>query len=163
MFVDWAGDKLEVINGTTSQPRALEQFVAILGASELTYVEARESQQEEDWHRAYEGALWYWGGCPTAAIPDNCKTAVSRTDPYEPGLNPVFDDFAHHYWGPHHAMERRKAFIMPHIPSETGLSMGSIVMRASWRVALSHMPTQNCCILIPYRLNTSSFKVPKMG
>jgi len=49
MFVDWAGDKLEVINGNTGQPWALEQFVAILGASELTYVEARESQGEEDW------------------------------------------------------------------------------------------------------------------
>ena len=30
-------------------------------------------------------------------IPDNCRTAVVRTDPYEPGLNPVFDDFARHY------------------------------------------------------------------
>jgi len=31
MFVDWAGDKLEVINGNTGQPWQLEQFVAILG------------------------------------------------------------------------------------------------------------------------------------
>lgn len=97
MFVDWAGDKLEVINGNTGQPWALEQFVAILGASELTYVEARESQGEEDWIRANEGALWYWGGSSTAVIPDNTKTAVARTDPYEPGLNPIFDDFARHY------------------------------------------------------------------
>jgi len=97
MFVDWAGDKLEVINGTTGQPWVLEQFVAILGASELTYVEARESQKEEDWIRANEGALWYWRGCPAAVIPDNCRTAVVRTDPYEPGLNPNFDDFARHY------------------------------------------------------------------
>ena len=57
MFVDWAGDKLEVIDGNTGQPWRLEQFVAILGASELTYVEARESQEQENWIRANEGAL----------------------------------------------------------------------------------------------------------
>lgn len=97
MLVDWAGDKLEVLNGTTGQPWALEQFVAILGASQLTYVEARESQQEADWIRANEGALRYFGGCPTALIPDNTRTAVTRSDPYEPGMNPVFDEFALHY------------------------------------------------------------------
>jgi transposase len=97
MLVDWAGDKLEVINGTTGQRWALEQFVAILGASELTYVEARESQEEEQWIRANEGAFRYFGGATAALIPDNLKTAVIRADPYEPGLNPVFEDFARHY------------------------------------------------------------------
>jgi len=97
VLVDWAGDKLEVINGNTGQTWLLEQFVAILGASELTYVEARESQREEDWIRANEGALHYFGGSPSALIPDNTRTAVVRPDPYEPGLNPVFDDFACHY------------------------------------------------------------------
>jgi transposase len=65
MLVDWAGDKLEVINGNTGQPWLLEQFVAILGASELTYVEARENQQQDDWIRANEGALRYFGGVPS--------------------------------------------------------------------------------------------------
>ena len=75
-----------MINGNTGEAWALEQFVAILGASELTYVEARESQGEDDWIRANEAAMWYWGGSSTAVIPDNTKTAVTRTDPYEPGL-----------------------------------------------------------------------------
>ena len=97
MLVDWAGDKLEVINGTTGQNWALDQFVAILGASELTYVEARESQEEAQWIRANEGAFQYFGGTTRALIPDNLKTAVIRADPYEPGLNPVFEDFARHY------------------------------------------------------------------
>jgi len=97
MLVDWAGDKLQVINGLTGQNWELEQFVAILGASELTYVEVRESQDEQDWIRANEGALKYFGGATSALIPDNLKTGVIHPDPYEPGLNPVFDDFAHHY------------------------------------------------------------------
>jgi transposase len=97
MLVDWTGDKLEVVNGNTGHSWLLEQFVAILGASELTYVEARESQNEQDWIRANEAALHYFGGSTSALIPDNLKTAVIRSDPYEPGLNPVFDDFALHY------------------------------------------------------------------
>jgi transposase len=97
MLVDWAGDKLEVINGLTGQSWALDQFVAILGASELTYVEARESQEEAQWIRANEGAFRYFGGVTSALIPDNLKTAVIRSDPYEPGLNPVFEDYARHY------------------------------------------------------------------
>ena len=88
MLVDWAGDKLQVINGLTGQNWALDQFVAILGASELTYVEARESQEEAQWIRANEGAFRYFGGVTSALIPDNLKTAVIRSDPYEPGPNP---------------------------------------------------------------------------
>jgi transposase len=97
MFADWAGDKLVVENATTGHEWALDLFVAILGASELTYVEARESQKEEDWIRGNEGALRYFEGSPMAIIPDNPKTAVIKVDPYEPGINPVFDAFASHY------------------------------------------------------------------
>lgn len=97
MLVDWAGDKLRVIDGRSGEPWELEQFVAILGASQLTYVEARESQDEENWIRANEGALRYFGGAPQALIPDNTATAVSRPDRYEPGINALFDDFALHY------------------------------------------------------------------
>jgi transposase len=97
MLVDWAGDKLKVLNGNSGEPWELEQFVAILGASQLTYVEARESQDEGNWIRANEGALRYFGGTTAALIPDNTATAVSHPDRYEPELHPVFDEFARHY------------------------------------------------------------------
>jgi len=71
MLVDWAGDPLEVIDGNTGAPWLLQQFVAILGASQLTYVEARESQDEQNWIRANEGALHYFQGAPQVLIPDN--------------------------------------------------------------------------------------------
>ena len=97
MFVDYAGEKLSYFDTSIGKQRSVEVFVAILGASELTYVEATESQKEEDWIRSNERALWYFGGSPQALVPDNVKSAVTRPDRYEPGINPTFDDFASHY------------------------------------------------------------------
>ena len=97
LFVDYAGDKLALVDPEGGKQQAVETFVAILGASELTYVEVSASQQSEDWIRSNERALRYCGGCPQVIVPDNLRSAVSRSDPYEPGINPTFDAFAEHY------------------------------------------------------------------
>jgi hypothetical protein len=39
------------------------------------------------------GSTALFRGQHSALIPDNLKTTVIRSDPYEPGLNPVLDDF----------------------------------------------------------------------
>jgi len=54
MFVDYAGDKLVVMDRKTGQQQPLEVFVAVLGASQLTYAEASFSQKLEDWIRSNE-------------------------------------------------------------------------------------------------------------
>ena len=97
MFVDYAGQKWPITDPQTGEESLAEVFVAILGASGLTYVEAAASQQEQDWIRSNERALWYFEGVAAAIIPDNLRSAVSRSDPYEPGINPMFDDFAEYY------------------------------------------------------------------
>ena len=97
MFVDYAGEKLSYTEPGSSKAHPVEVFVAILGASELTYVEASESQKQQEWIRSNERALWYFGGSPDALVPDSLKSAVTEADPYEPGINPAFDDFAAHY------------------------------------------------------------------
>jgi transposase len=43
VFVDFTGEKLQIIDRRTGEIRQVEVFVAILGASQLTYVEAVES------------------------------------------------------------------------------------------------------------------------
>jgi len=48
MFVDYPGKKLMVYERTTGVGREVEMMVAILGASQLTYAEATESQKKED-------------------------------------------------------------------------------------------------------------------
>lgn len=96
-FVDFAGKKLNIVNPWTGEFKEVETLVAILGASQLTYVEAVESQKKEDWIRANENALWYFGGVPAALVPDCLKSGVTKGDKYEPDINAEYADFASHY------------------------------------------------------------------
>jgi transposase len=57
MFVDFAGQTMEVFDGTTGEARQAEVFVAVLGASSYTYAEAVWSQSLPDWISAHVNAL----------------------------------------------------------------------------------------------------------
>jgi transposase len=97
LYIDFAGQKLHVADKDTGEHREVEVFVAILGASQLTYVEAIESQKKEDLIQCCINALEYIQGVPRAIVPDNLKSAVTKSDRYEPTLNIAFENFAHHY------------------------------------------------------------------
>jgi transposase len=97
LYVDFAGDKLSIIDPQTGEIKPVEVFVAILGASQLTYVEAVMTQQKEDFIAACENTLHYCGGVPAAIVPDNLRSAVTKSSKYEPTLNEAFADFAEHY------------------------------------------------------------------
>ncbi|MFP9115915.1 IS21 family transposase [Flavobacterium sp. RHBU_3] len=95
MYIDFAGSKLRVGQGEAT--REVEVFVAILGSSQLTYVEAVDSQRKEDLILACQNALRYFGGVPRAIVPDNLRSAVTRGSKYEAVLNDEFAAFAEHY------------------------------------------------------------------
>src|SRR5690606_3126566 len=97
VYIDFAGKKLQIVDTDSAELRDMEVFVAILGASQLTYVEAVAGQGKEDLIGACENALHYFGGVPSAIVPDNLKAAVTRSNRYEPTLNETFADFAEHY------------------------------------------------------------------
>lgn len=97
MFVDYAGKKLNITNPETGEMRQVEVFVAILGKSQMTYVEATESQKQQDFIKSVENAFWYYGGVPRAVVPDNLKSAVIKSCKYEPKINEEFQKFAYHY------------------------------------------------------------------
>jgi transposase len=97
MYVDYSGDKLSYIDQTTGEIAPVEVFVAILGSSQLTYVEASMTQRKEDFIGSCENALYYYGGMPQAIVTDNLKSAVVKSDRYEPTLNEMFRDFVEHY------------------------------------------------------------------
>jgi transposase len=97
MFVDFAGKHLEIVNRLTGEISEVEVFVAVLGASQRTYVEAVQTQQKHDWIMANRNALHYFGGVPRAIVPDCLKTAITKPDRYEPDVNPEYEDFARYY------------------------------------------------------------------
>jgi hypothetical protein len=71
MFVDYSGKKLHITDRRTGELRSVEVFVAILPASQLTYAEAVENQNQESFVRSNERALRFFGGAPAAIVPDN--------------------------------------------------------------------------------------------
>ena len=78
MYVDYAGQKLQILDPESGKTSLSEVFVAMLGASQLTYVEASYSQQKEDFINSCENALHYFGGVPNAIVTDNLKSAVIK-------------------------------------------------------------------------------------
>lgn len=97
LYIDFTGKKLQVVDEISGECMDVEVFVSILGASQLIYVEAAPSQIKEDFIGTVENSLHYYDGVPSAIVPDNLKSAVTRSHRYEPTLNETFKDFAEHY------------------------------------------------------------------
>lgn len=97
LFVDYAGQTVDVIDPGSGEIRAVQIFVAVLGASNYTYAEATPTQTLPDWIGAHVRALAFIGGVPAQLVPDNPKVGVDRANWYEPGLNRTYLDLATHY------------------------------------------------------------------
>ena len=97
MYIDFTGKKLHVTDRKTGEIRPVEVYVSVLGYSQMTYVEAVESQKKEDFISASQNALHFFGGVPKVLVPDNLKSAVTKANKYEADLNQSFADFANHY------------------------------------------------------------------
>ena len=97
MYIDFTGKKLQWVNADTGEVNEVEVYVAILGYSQLTYVQAVASQKKADFIGATENAMHYFGGVPQVLVPDNLKSAVHKASKYEADLNTDFSDFANHY------------------------------------------------------------------
>ena len=77
LFVDYAGDTVPVvIDRLTGKMRAAHLFVAVLGASSLSYAEARWGETLADWLECHVHALEAIGGVPAPLVPDNAEMAV---------------------------------------------------------------------------------------
>lgn len=96
-FVDYAGQTAEVIDRYSGEIRLAQIFVAVLGCSNYTYAEATWTQSLPDWLGAHVRALEFFGGAPSAFVPDNLKSGVDRAHRYDPDLNRAYAEFAEHY------------------------------------------------------------------
>jgi len=96
-FADFTGETVNIVNRKTGEIKEAEIFASILGASQLAYVEAVQSQKKEHWIKANENAFLKFGGVTAAIVPDQFRSAVSKPCKYEPEINPEYEDFARHY------------------------------------------------------------------
>lgn len=96
-FTDFSGKRPGLVDRATGEVRKVELFVAVLGASSMTFAEACESQDLPSWQRAHVHMSEYFGGVTAIWTPDNLKSAVTSACRYEPTLNASFADLAEHY------------------------------------------------------------------
>ena len=97
LFVDYAGQGIPIVNAQTGEVHEAALFIAVLGASNYTYVEATWTQSLPDWIGSHVRTLAALGGVPEIVVPDNLKAAVTRAHRYEPELNRTYAELAHHY------------------------------------------------------------------
>jgi transposase len=97
LFVDYAGQTVPIVNPDTGEVQPAQIFVAVLGASSYTYVEAQLHQDLPSWIGAHVRAFSFFGGVPELLVPDNLRAGVKSPCRYEPDLNPTYHDLAQHY------------------------------------------------------------------
>ena len=97
LFVDYAGATIDVICPETGEVRAAQLFVATLGASNYTYVEASWSQTLAGPDRQPYTRLRVLRRRTRPIISDNLKSGVTKACFYDPAINRTYADMAAHY------------------------------------------------------------------
>jgi len=97
LFVDYAGQTVEVIDPCSGEVREAAIFVAVLGASNYTYAEATWSQDLDDWIGSHVRTFSALGGVSELVVPDNLKSGVTSPCRYEPDVNRTYAELAEHY------------------------------------------------------------------
>ena len=120
LFVDFAGDTVPVFDGLTGEVRAAKIFVAVLGASNYTFAQARLSEALPDWIGAHVDALAFLGGVPKALVSDYvsghiirfmCRSALCGRASSQP-----ISASACESWGQHNPRSKRRC---NHVPVNT--------------------------------------------
>lgn len=97
LLVDFAGDRLYVTDGCTGKLTPCEVLVMTLAYSQKTVAIGLASQRMEDLIWGLTRGLEQLGSLPRSLVCDNMRTAVKRSDRYEPEVNEVLLDFANYY------------------------------------------------------------------
>jgi len=97
LFIDFCGPTVPIVDPHTGEIRKAAIFVATLGASNYTYIEACTGQDQQSWLMANSRCLEFLGGVPTLLVPDNLKAAVAKADKFEPVINHDYQALARHY------------------------------------------------------------------
>jgi transposase len=96
-FVDYSGKKVPIVDPLTGEIAMAEIFVAVLGASSLTYAEATWTQSLPDWIGAHVRLFRFLGGAPRLLVPDNLRSGINKPSFYDPEINRTYARMAAHY------------------------------------------------------------------
>jgi len=97
VFVDYSGKRIAIVDPETGEIHEAEIFVGVLGASNLTYVEATWTQQLVDWTGAHVRMFRSFGGVTKLLVPDNLKSGVNKASFYDPEINRTYGAMAEYY------------------------------------------------------------------
>lgn len=97
LFVDWAGDTVPLTCADTGEITNAHLFLAVLGASNYTYLEAFRDEKAPAFLTGHVNTFAYMQGVPALLVPDNLKTGVTRPDRFDPDINTDYADLAAHY------------------------------------------------------------------
>ena len=96
-FIDFSGSGIDVVDPDTGECRTAVLFLAVLGASNLTYAEPVLHQDLPTWVGCHVRAFRYFGGTTEIWVPDNPRVGVTKADRYEPTLNRTYESLSAHY------------------------------------------------------------------
>ena len=97
LYLDFAGDRLGYVDVETGENKKVQTFVAVLPASDYSFILCVPSQSTDDFVYACIQCFKALGGVPRILVPDNLKAAVIKADRYTPSINKVMEDMTNHY------------------------------------------------------------------
>jgi len=133
LMVDFAGKKQYYVDTSTGERIECEVFVAILPFSGLIFCAAVLSQKTHDFATCINNMLLFYKGVPATILCDNLKTAVIRSDRYEPLFTDLCYQLSEHYATTFSATR-------PYRPKDKAMVEGAV------KIVYAHVyaPLRNC-------------------
>ncbi|MCL4163403.1 UNVERIFIED_CONTAM: hypothetical protein GTU68_033700, partial [Idotea baltica] len=128
LFVDYTGPTVDVVCPKTGEVHTAQIFVATLGASNYTYVEATWTQSLPDWISSHVRAFEFFGGVAAQVVSDNLKAGVTKACFYDPAINRTYGDMAAHY-------DTAIVPARPHKPKDKAKVEGAVLIVERWILA----------------------------
>lgn len=97
LFVDYSGLTVPWIDKITGEVHDAQIFVAVLGASNYTFIEATADQSLLSWVSSHVHAFEFFDGVTVCLVPDNLRSGITKSHLYDPDVNRTFQELADHY------------------------------------------------------------------
>ncbi len=96
-YVDFAGDTMSYTDMDTGEVVKVQTFVGCLPYTDYAFAICVPSQKSEDFIYAITQMFAFFGGVTRIVVPDNLKSAVTKSDRYEPEINRLMEHLGNHY------------------------------------------------------------------